>query len=77
MSGERGDCKHSMGYQGPKADYADAHNKLRIALVRKGQMDEAIRPLQRAIDLNPDYAGARNNLRDAFPEKGQTDALLR
>ena len=39
-----------------------AHNNLGIALVRNGQMDEAIRHLQEAVRLAPDYADVRNNL---------------
>jgi tetratricopeptide (TPR) repeat protein len=54
-----------------------AHNNLGIALVGKGQSDEAIRQYQDAIRLKPDYAIAHNNLGNALAKQGQTDEAIR
>ena len=53
-----------------------AHNSLGAALIKKGQINEAIRQCQEAIRLRPGYALAHNNLGLAFVEQGQaTEAI--
>jgi Flp pilus assembly protein TadD len=52
-----------------KPDYPEAHNHLGLALVRKGQTDEAIRQFQEALRLKPDYAAARRSLEAALATK--------
>ena len=54
-----------------------AHNNLGIALVEKGQIDEAIRQYRVAIRLNPNFAYAHSNLGNALYWKGQTDEAIR
>jgi protein O-mannosyl-transferase len=53
-----------------------AHNSLGAALIKKGQINEAIRQCQEAIRLRPGYALAHNNLGLAFEEKGQADEAI-
>jgi len=52
------------------------HNNLGVALVKKGQIDEAINQYQDAIRLKPDYADAHNNLGVALVKKGQIDEAI-
>ena len=47
-------------------DYADAHNNLGSALLRKGKVDEAITHYQKALQINPDFAEAQKNLSNAL-----------
>jgi tetratricopeptide (TPR) repeat protein len=46
------------------------------ALVQKGQLDEAIARLDKAIEINPAYADARNSLGVALVKKGQMDEAI-
>ena len=53
------------------------YNNLGHALLKKGQIDEAIRQYQEAIRLKPDDADAHNNLGVALGQKGQIDEAIR
>jgi tetratricopeptide (TPR) repeat protein len=53
-----------------------AENNLGIVLFQKGNVDEAISKLQRAVDLRPENAPAHYNLAKALLQKGQVaDAM--
>jgi tetratricopeptide (TPR) repeat protein len=54
-----------------------AHNELGSALLKRGQLDEAIRQYQEAIRLKPRYAEACNNLGVALDMRGRTDEAIR
>jgi len=53
------------------------HNNLGNALLEKGQVDEAIAELQKALEINPNYAGAHSNLGNALlHEKREDEAII-
>ena len=52
------------------------HLNLGVALVKKGQTDEAFKQYQEAIRLNPDDPNAHNNLGNALVKKGQIDEAI-
>ena len=54
-----------------------AHFNLGSALLRKGQIDQAIRQFQAVIRLRPDDAWAHHNLGIALGRKGQIDEAIR
>ena len=60
-----------------KPNDTNAHYNLGIALVKRGQTDEAISQFQEAIRLRPDDADARNNLRTALLKTGRTNDTIR
>jgi tetratricopeptide (TPR) repeat protein len=45
-----------------KPDYAEAHDRLGIALGQAGRIPEAIGHLEQALRIKPDYAEAQNAL---------------
>ena len=53
-----------------------AYNNLGVGLLEKGQVDEAIAQLKRALESKSDYAEANNNLGNAFLQKGQHDEAM-
>jgi len=59
-----------------RPDYADAYSNLGVALIDKGQLDEAIVACRQAITLRPDYANAYRNLGAALADKGQLDEAI-
>jgi len=50
-----------------------AHNNLGEALLRKGQLDDAVAQYQKALGIYPNQAKANNNLGVALFQKGQLD----
>jgi len=54
-----------------------AHNALGVALDAKGHVDEAIRQLQEAIQLNPNHADVHYNLGVAFCQQGRAEEAIR
>ena len=53
-----------------------AHNNLGNALLRNGQVDEAIMEFQKALDILPDYELAHNNLGNALLRNGRVDEAM-
>jgi protein O-mannosyl-transferase len=53
-----------------------AHNGLGVALVKKGQIDEAIRQFQESIHLNPDHADVHYNLGTALYQQGRSGEAI-
>jgi tetratricopeptide (TPR) repeat protein len=52
------------------------HNNLGFVLSQKGQMDEAISQLQKALEINPNYAEAHFNLGCILFQKGRVDEAM-
>ena len=53
-----------------------AHNNLGAFFSNKGQLDEAMVHLQRALEIKPNYAEAHNNLGYTLLQKGQVDVAM-
>ena len=51
-------------------DYVEAHNNMGIALVRIGQIDEAIGEYRKALQINPEHVQARSGLSVLSARKG-------
>lgn len=60
----------------PRPDSAAACFELGSQLAQRGQLDEAIALLQRAIELAPSHAAARHNLGSAYRDRGDRQAAL-
>ena len=56
--------------------FAKAQYNLGAALREKGQVDEAIVHLQRAVDIQPHYIEAHNSLARALGQKGEWDGAM-
>jgi WD40 repeat protein/tetratricopeptide (TPR) repeat protein len=56
--------------------FAAAHTNLGIALMGKGQSDEAEASLRKAIELNPMFAAAHFTLGNALAAQGQSDEAI-
>jgi protein O-mannosyl-transferase len=54
-----------------------AHNSLGVALVEKGQPDEAVEEFQEVLRLKPDDVYGRNNLGIALLKSGKTDEAIK
>jgi Tfp pilus assembly protein PilF len=54
-----------------------AHNNLDVALMDKGQLEEAIRAYRTALDLDPKLARAHYNLGLIFQSKNQLEEAIR
>ena len=53
-----------------------AHSNLGDALLKKGQLDEAVTEFRKALEIDPDYPEANNNLGYALTKKGKwADAI--
>ena len=50
--------------------FADAHNKLGLALINIAEFEMAIYHLRKAIRINPDLENAKINLKKALSLKG-------
>ena len=59
-----------------KAESAEVHYNLGIAVMNKGNTSEAISHYKKAIELNPDLAQAHNNLGSALIHKGNTSEAI-
>ena len=55
---------------------ATAHNNLGRLLADQGRYDEAIRQLQKALEIDPDLAVAHGNLGYALADRGQVDEAI-
>ena len=55
---------------------AEVHSNLGTTLADKGQLDEAIECLRKAIALDPKLATAHYNLGNALKNKGQVDEAI-
>ena len=53
-----------------------AHNNLGDALLRKGQVNEAIAHFQAALQINPNFVAAHNNLGNALFQQGEVDEAI-
>jgi protein O-mannosyl-transferase len=53
-----------------------AYNNLGVALLQKGQVDEATADYRKALEIKPDYAEAHSNLGTALLQKGQPDEAI-
>ena len=52
------------------------HNNLGIALLKTGNVDEAMVHYQKALEINPDFAEAHNNLGNFLFQKGSVDEAM-
>jgi tetratricopeptide (TPR) repeat protein len=52
------------------------HNNLGLALLQKGQMDEAVEHFQKALALQPGFGDAHNNLGLILFQRGQVDEAI-
>ena len=57
-------------------DNPRAHTYLGLASKQRGQVEEAIRRYQRALQIDPTYAEAHGNLGIVLAEAGQTEAAI-
>ena len=53
-----------------------AHNNFAVILRQRGELDEAINHLQKALELKPDLAEAHNNLGNALRQRGEPDEAM-
>jgi tetratricopeptide (TPR) repeat protein len=65
--------RHALAVTG---DNSMAQNNLGVALIKQGQLDEAVARLQDAIRLAPNYAEAYNNLGTALAMQGRLDEAI-
>ncbi len=59
-----------------RPDFAEAHNNLGNALLKKGAFAEAISAYRRTIALRPNYANAHNNLGVALQKQRKPDEAI-
>jgi Flp pilus assembly protein TadD len=53
-----------------------AHSNLGLALLQRGQLDEAVAHLQKSLEIEPNNSSAQNNLGNALLRKGQLDEAI-
>src|SRR5438105_1005008 len=65
---------------GPSSDdpflYAEVHNALGKALVRRGNVDEGIQHYRESLRLHPDFADALFNLGNALQRQGNLEGAV-
>jgi len=49
-----------------KPDFAEAHNNMGAALVKRGDIEAAIRQFKEALKIKPYYSAPRDNLKKIF-----------
>jgi Tfp pilus assembly protein PilF len=59
-----------------KPDYAEAHDKLGLALAERGQIDEAIAHFRKALEIKPDFTEAHNDLGLALIKCGRVEEAI-
>ncbi len=64
----------SLGYISPCSD--NSFNNRGLALMAKGDFDEAIEQFQKALEINPSFTAAMVNLGMARMQKGETDEAI-
>jgi tetratricopeptide (TPR) repeat protein len=52
------------------------HNNLGVAILERGQTDEAVEEFQKALEINPNYMDAHNDLGMALAQRGQLDEAI-
>jgi tetratricopeptide (TPR) repeat protein len=65
--------RHALAVTG---DNSMAQNNLGVALIKRGQLDEAVTHLQEAIRIAPSYAEAYNNLGTALAMQGRLEEAI-
>ena len=65
--------RHAIAVTG---DNSMAQNNLGVALIKRGQLDEAVTRLQGAIRIAPNYAEAHNNLGTALAMQGRLEEAI-
>ncbi|MCE0497626.1 MAG: tetratricopeptide repeat protein [Methylacidiphilales bacterium] len=78
--------QRAWAYESPEALWTDtlaknpncvlANNNFGLSLLQKGQVDEGMALIQKALEIDPNYANAHINLGIALYQKGQLDEAI-